>query len=371
MAKAKKKVLFTSHTANFVKFNRPFMRMLKARGYEVHYASAGEEHVPDCDVHHTIPFERSPLKLDNLKAYRRLKRIIDQERFELIHTHTPMGSVVTRLAARDARKRGTRVIYTAHGFHFFKGAPLANWLIYYPIEKVMARFTDTLVTINHEDYVRALAKFATDTRYVAGVGIESEKFDVPMTEKEKRELRKSIGVADDDFVLLYIAELNHNKNQAMLLRAIAQIKSSTPNLRLLLAGFDSLNGATQQLAKELGIEKNVIFLGYRRDIPYLIQLADVAVSASRREGLPVNIMEAMYVGLPVVATACRGNSDLTSDGKNGFLVAQDDNEAAAFAIAKLYGDEDLRKQFGAASRKLVKPYMMESVMREMVEIYGK
>jgi glycosyltransferase EpsD len=363
-----KKVLFTSHVANFAKFNYPFMQWFKEQGYEVHYASMGEEAV-DCDQHFVVPFERSPFKLNNVRAIRQLKRIIDREGYDIIHTHTPMGSVVTRLAAINARKNGTRVMYTAHGFHFFKGAPLLNWIVYYPIEKIMARYVDTLLTINKEDYERAKRKLSTDVRYVSGVGIDPRKFDVVMSDAEKLELRQSLGLKKDDFVLFFVAELNDNKNQAMLLRALERVHYTMPNAQLLLAGKDTLNGKLHRMANELGIDKNIRFLGYRRDIPQLLKIADVSVSSSRREGLPVNIMEAMYAGLPVIVTACRGNSDLVLDGKNGLVIAQDDDDAAAKAITKLYHDETLRSDFGEQGKALVQPYLMDEVMREMVRSY--
>ena len=182
------KILFTSHVANFQKFNRPFMRMLRKDGWEVHYASMGEEEILDADKSFTVSFTRNPFTISNIRAYKQLKQIIDRENYDIIHTHTPVGSVVTRLAARRARSRGTRVIYTAHGFHFFTGAPLLNWLIYYPVERLMARYTDTLITINDEDYKRAKRTFKTDVRYVPGVGVDPEQFKPRLTKKTTQRL---------------------------------------------------------------------------------------------------------------------------------------------------------------------------------------
>ena len=370
VVKNKKKVLFTSHTANFSKFNRPFMRWFKSQGYEVHYASAGEEEVLDCDKHFTVSFERSPFKLNNLRAINQLKKIIDTEGYDIIHTHTPMGSVVTRLAAKAARKNGTRVIYTAHGFHFFTGAPILNWLIYYPIEKVMAKYTDTLITINKEDYERAKRKFNTDVQYVPGVGIDPKKFGIKMSANEKLALRKSLGLKKNDFVILYIAELNKNKNQAMLLRALNILKQKGVAVKLLLAGTDSLNGTLQAMVADNEIVDSVQFLGYRNDIPNLIQITDLAITASRREGLPVNVMEAMYAGIPVVATACRGNGDLVENNQNGFIVPQDDENETAIAIEKLTTNKAQRNAFGGASKQMIRPYVMDSVMRKMENVYA-
>ena len=161
---AKRKILFTSHTANFSKFNRPLMRMLRGTlekpyddlnvgDWQVDYASANEEPIKDADNVYRVDFARSPLRFDkHVKACRQLKKIIAEGDYDIIHCHTPVGAMLTRLAAQNARKKGTKVIYTAHGFHFYKGAPLINWLAYYPVEKWLARKTDVLITINKEDY---------------------------------------------------------------------------------------------------------------------------------------------------------------------------------------------------------------------------
>jgi glycosyltransferase EpsD len=363
-----KKVLFTSHVANFVKFNQPYMDLLKEKGYEVHYASMGEETIK-CDKHFTVPFERSPFKFNNLKAIWQLKKIIDREKYDLIHTHTPMGSVVTRIAAMRARKRGTRVIYTAHGFHFFKGAPLLNWMVFYPVEKWLAHHTDTLVTINAEDYDLARKKFATDVRYVPGVGIDPKRLDQNMTDQEKAVLRASLGLTKDDFVMIYPAELSKRKGQLWLIAALADMLTVHKRMHILLPGQDSLGGKAHMLAKELGVSNQVHFLGYRRDMGGLLRIADIAVSSAYQEGLPVNILEAMYAGLPVVVTACRGNSDLVQDGKNGIVVPAHDSERMAAAVSALYRDADLRDAYGVTGKRLVQPYLLDFIMPQMAAVY--
>lgn len=329
-----KKVLFTATVdSHILAFHTPYLKYFKENGYEVHVATNGTAPIPFCDVKHTITFERSPFKPNNLRAIRQLKKIINKEKFDIIHTHTPMGSVVTRLAAMHARKKlHTRVIYTAHGFHFFKGAPLQNWLIFYPVEKLLARKTDTIITINQEDYELAKKKFKTNVQYVPGVGIDPKKFDFVMTKANKTALRKSLGLKDTDFVMIYPAELSKRKRQTWLIEALKDTILANPSMHLLLPGKDSLNGQCQALVSELHLDNNVHFLGFRNDIPQLLTISNVALSAARQEGLPVNIMEAMYIGLPVVATNCRGNADLIKDKAESHVVEVNDSSAMANAV---------------------------------------
>lgn len=365
-----KKVLYTSHVANFSKFNRPFMRWFKEQGYEVHYASMGEEEVLDCDKHFTIPFERSPFKLNNLRAISQLKKIIDKEKYDIIHTHTPMGSVVTRFAALRTRKtNNTRVIYTAHGFHFFKGASLLNWLVFYPIEKTMARYTDILITINKEDYALAMANFKTDVRYVPGVGIDEKKFGITMTTSEKDKLRRSLGLKRSDFVMIYPAEISKRKNQFWLITSLADTIKNNSDFHLLLPGKDSLNGKCQHLANSLDIQDNIHFLGYRHDMPQLFKISNLAVSTASQEGLPVNIMEAMYAGLPIVATDCRGNRDLIRNNINGYIVSSQKQEDLVKKICILKENKDIRSKIINESKKEIKGYLLDKIMNSMIDIY--
>ena len=363
------KILFTSHVANFQKFNRPFMRMLRKDGWEVHYASMGEEEILDADKSFTVSFTRNPFTISNIRAYKQLKQIIDRENYDIIHTHTPVGSVVTRLAARRARKRGTRVIYTAHGFHFFTGAPLLNWLIYYPVERFMARHTDTLITINDEDYKRAKRAFKTDVRYVPGVGVDPERFKPRLTKKQRNDLRRSLGLKPDDFVMIYPAELSKRKNQTMLIKVMESVVKYNPTVHLLLPGSDSLSGLHKRFVNEKGLARNVHFLGYRSDVAQLLQISDLSVSTSKQEGLPVHIMEAMAAGLPIISTKCRGATELIEEGENGYLVDFDDVEAMTAEIMKM--SQNGMHGFGKCSKNKSKKYQIEHITKEMKKTYCK
>lgn len=366
-----KKVLFTATVDSHIElFHVPFLKWFKDQGYEVHVATNGDNNIPYCDKKIKISFERSPYKINNLKAIKSLEKIIDKENYDIIHTHTPMGSVVTRLAARKARKNGTRVIYTAHGFHFYKGAPLLNWLLFYPVEKILARYTDDLITINKEDYHLAKNKFKTNVYYVPGVGIDENKFNFKMSNKEKNELRESLGLKADDFVMIYPAELSVRKNQEWLINSIKDLIINNSNIHLLLPGRDNLNGKIQLLVKTLGLEKNIHFLGFRNDIPKLLMISDVAISSSKQEGLPVNIMEAMYLGLPIIATDCRGNRDLVEEGKNGFIIDIGDSNMLSLCINKVYKSLD-KEIFKKYNQELIKNYLLSNILIDMKKIYNK
>ncbi len=354
-----KKVLFVATvTGHIIGFHIPYLKWFKEHGYEVHVASNGNRLIEYCDKHYNILFERNPLKKEHIRAYKELKKIIEENKYDIIHCHTPVGGALTRLAAKKARQNGTRVIYTAHGFHFYKGAPKINWIIYYPIEKIMAKYTDCLITINQEDYNIAKNKFyAKDIKFVNGVGVDENKFNVQMTEEEKQILRQQLGLKKDDFVIIYVAELSKRKNQEMILKAIARMKYE--NVKLLLAGKDSLNGMYQNMAKELKIEEQVNFLGFRKDIPQLMTVSDLVISTSKQEGLPVNLIEAMMNGKPIIATNCRGNRDVANE-----LVEIDDIEGLCCKIKECIKNKE---KFICKKRD---EYKLENVLKEMEKIYN-
>lgn len=344
-----KKVLFTATVdSHILHFHIPYLKMFKDMGYETHVATNGDEAIPYCDKKHKISFERSPFKLNNLKAIKQLKKVVEEEKFDIIHCHTPMGSVVTRLASKHARKAyGTRVIYTAHGFHFYKGAPKINWLIFYPVEKYLSKYTDDLITINNEDYELAIKKFkAKRTHYVPGVGVDPKKFDFELSQEERHELRKSLGIKDDDIVLIYVAELIKRKNQCMAIESMKELVKENSKYKLLLVGKDSYNGKYQELVKKLNLEKSVVFAGYRKDVPKLMKMSDICISTSVQEGLPVNLIEASMCGLPIVATNCRGNKDIKEINSNTGLVHINDYNKFIYKVKELSIKKDMNKNYG-------------------------
>lgn len=371
------KVLFVATVRSHIgQFHMPFIKALKARGFTVDAAfKDNSEDKPGLDLSaidnvFEIPFSRSPFSLSNIKAYFMLKKVIDCNGYDTVHCHTPMGAVVARLASKKQRRKGMKVIYTAHGFHFYKGASRKNWLLFYPVEKYLSKYTDCLITINSEDYMTAVErKFkAGKIVKVNGVGVDLSKFK-PISEEEKNALRSEFGYSPNDFLFIYPADFSVRKNQQMLFSAFADCLKKHSDIYLLLPGAKSNVEKYQALAKSLNISSNVNFMGYRRDIEKLVAMSDVSVSSSRQEGLPINLIEAMAVGNPVVATDVRGNNDLVEDGKTGFLVKLDDSRAMADKIMCLIENPQKAKSFGKAGMKSAEKYSEKNVIREMVDIY--
>lgn len=368
-----KKVLFTATVDSHIKrFHLPYLKWFQEQGYEVHVATNGNEEITYCNTKHVIPFERNPIKINNIKAINQLKKIIEKEKFDIIHCHTPMGSVVTRIAAIKSRKKySTRVIYTAHGFHFYKGAPLINWLIYYPIEKYLSRFTDVLITINKEDYELAKLKFKKCKRIelVNGVGLETKKFEIKLTEEEKTKKRRELLIDNDSKVLLYVAELNDNKNQKMLINAMQQLNKEVSNIVLLLAGNGKMYIEYEKYIKKHSLDKNVKLLGKRNDINELLSITDIYVASSLREGLPLNILEAMYVGLPIIAKNNRGHRELIKNGVNGYIV--EDEKDLVEKIMYLLNNQRVLPKMIQEGRKISEKYLISNIKKEMEKIYNE
>ncbi len=366
------KILFVATVDTHIKsFHIPYIKMFKDMGNQVDVASYGNENIPFIDNKWNICFKRNPFQYENLKAYRDLIKTIEQNEYDVIHCHTPVGGVLTRLAVRKTRNDDVRIIYTAHGFHFYKGAPLKNWILYYPVEKWLSKYTDCLITINEEDYNIAKNKFKSrEVRLVNGVGIDLNKF-TPQTVENKIRLRKEYGYSEDDFILFYAGELNANKHQDFLIDTVNSLKDKIPNIKLLLAGRGEKLDDYEKKVNAMNLRNHILFLGYRKDIDKLLQLSDVAVSSSKREGLPVNVMEAMATGLPLVVSNCRGNRDLVKNEVNGYVVDIDDIEKFADSIYKIYSDNTLYRKFSEASLNLIKKYSLENVSKDMEDIYTK
>lgn len=365
----KERILFVATTtAHINTFHIPYLKWFKEQGYEVHVASKGSQKIEYCDKHFDIPFERFPIKKNNLKAYKELERIINENNYKIIHCHTPVGGFLTRLAARKSRKKETRVIYTAHGFHFYKGAPLLNWIIYYPLEKWMAHYTDCLITINKEDYEIAKKKLKVkQVEFVHGVGMNTQRFNTMITEDDKKNKRKGLGIKEDDIVFTYVAELNKNKNQIMLIQVIEKLKEEYKNIKLLLVGNCNNKQVYQEEIEKRNLENEVYLLGRRVDIQEILAITNIYLASSIREGLPVNIMEAMYMGLPIIATDNRGHRELVNNNENGFIIKT--KQDMIYRIKEIIENQELREKMKKNNIEYIKKYTLKIVINDMEKIY--
>lgn len=350
------------------------INMLQAAGHRVELACNMDEPLPErvaalgCPAHH-IPFSRSPFSKDNLTAYKALKQLLAEHHYDIVHTHTPNASAIVRLACRRLRRDGLRVFYTAHGFHFYTGAPAKNWLIYYPVEKLLSRWTDVLITMNGEDYRRAKAFRAGRAEFVHGVGVDTDRFRLDRAAEERREARRALGVADGDLMLLSVGELIPRKNHETAIRAVARLKD--PSVKYFICGAGPMKERLEALAEQLGVGDRVRLLGVRRDIPELDRAADLFLFPSRQEGLPVALMEAMAAGLPAVCSDIRGDRDLIENETGGILCPPGDPAAFAQAILRLKGSPELCRRMGEHNSRAVEAFSTARVLAELREIYER
>lgn len=374
MKEKKKALLVATVQSHIAQFHRPLIKILKEKGYEIHVAARdnlAEKNgliIHNVDKKFDLPFVRSPFNKKNVEVLKELKRIIDSGEYDIVSCNTPVGGLVTRVAARKARKTGSKVIYTAHGFHFYKGAPKKNWLIYYPIEKFMAHLTDVLITITKEDYELAKRKFKTEVRHIHGVGVDEKKY-LSISEEDNEKFRERMGY-DKRFVILCTGELNANKNQITVIRAIKQLVESYPEILLLLAGNGPKENELRKAISEMDLENNVKMLGYHTDLEKYVNACDLVVSASYREGLPLNIMEAMICGKAVIASSNRGHRELVDEGETGYLLEASDASAIAKKIELLLENSRTRNEIGQNAIQKVSLYTMKNVEQELKGIYG-
>lgn len=366
----KKKILFCATVDYHIRlFHLPFIQWLKSQGWEVHVAAAGNSKLPYVDQQYHLPIHRFPLRKENILAYQLLESIIESNSYDIVDCHTPVGGMIARLAAKNRRKDGLKVMYTAHGFHFCKGAPYMNWLMYYPIEKLMANYTDLLITINQEDYQLARQKKfkAADITHIHGVGVDTDQFFL-VSKEQKNNLREKHRFPEDAFLLFYAAEFNRNKNQAFLIKVLALLKETLPNAILVLAGDGKELSHCRQIAYKMDVNHMVRFLGYQNNMNVLLQMSDIVAASSKREGLPVNIMEAMSCGLPIVAFPNRGHRELVLDGVNGWLECTE--KGMAERIVQLAENPPLRFNLGKNGRKIIiEKYSQNQVLAEKRRVY--
>ena len=380
-----KKALIVASVASMIdQFNIPNIKLLLDLGYEVDVAcnflegnTCTDERIAELKLKleamsvrwFQLDFSRSLVAVgSHVGAYKTLKKLIDEGNYDLIHCHSPIGSIICRLAARKARKKqGTTVIYTAHGFHFYRGAPLKNWLIFYPIEKFCSRFTDILITINQEDTQMALRKMkAKRVVCVSGVGVDTSRFESGTVARE--EMRRSLNIPDDAFLIVSVGELNSNKNHEVIIRAMASLGDKP--IHYCIAGRGHLEGYLRELSDKLGVGERVHLLGFRTDIPDVYQAADACALPSIREGLPLAAVEGMASGLPIIVADNRGTRDFSVHLDNAFVCKYDDVEGFAKAIDTLMTDTALAESMKNKNKLCAQKYDVAKVNEIMRETYS-
>lgn len=377
------KVLLVSHVSGFIpQFEMNNVRTLQQMGYEVHYATNYNNPSYGTDnsrldgtgiIRHQIDFVRSPWNLlENARALRQLTCLMREQNFALVHCHNPMSAAITRVAAKLTDTKP--VLYTAHGFHFYKGAPLHMWLIYGLMEWLLSFMTDQQICINKEDFGFAKKHFhCKKVSYIPGVGINIEKIQGTKAAAENlQELRaakrRELGIPEDAIAVVSAGELIPRKNHITMLRAIAGTDTGD-DIIYVICGHGELEEELQQQAKALGIEKKVIFAGYRNDLFDIYRVCDICAFPSLQEGLPVALLEAMAIGLPVVCSDIRGNNELIDEGRGGFRLPAEDAEAFCQVVMYLADDEEAREYMGAYNQKKALEYAEEPVKRKMRRIY--
>ena len=377
MSECKKALMLASVASMIDQFNLPNIDLLQSLGYKVdvvtdftnpgnitkvrsdqlkiHLAEMG---VRAIDI--AIPRSLNPKKV--ISAYGNVKKQILSEHYDLIHCHSPIGGAIARYAAKGERKSGTKVIYTAHGFHFYSGAPLKNWLLFYPIEKFFSKYTDVLITINKEDFKRASDKFkALKTIYVHGIGVDISRFG---SAHNGTSIRKELGIDESDVMLLSVGELNRNKNHEVVIRALTNLPD---NLVYVIVGKGIGKDYLNKLISEKGLENRVKLVGFREDVADFYDASDAFIFPSFREGLSVSLMEAMASGLPVACSDIRGNVDLI-DLEGGVFFNPTDEKSVADAIKTIL-ESDTTSMSDHNTQK-IKDFSLETVLNEMRNIYG-
>lgn len=376
-----KKALMLSSVASMIdQFNMENIKILKNLGYEVHVLanfSFGnttsdertkefKEELENMGIKvYNVPIPRKITAIkEMISSYKKIKKVCSENNYDILHCHSPIGGVLARFAFKDFRKKGGKLIYTAHGFHFFKGAPIKNWIIFYPIEKFCSRYTDCLITINKEDYKRAKNFKAKEVKYVPGIGVDTKKIkDI----KKNRKILNEFNIKDE-VVLVSVGELSNRKNHKVILKALEKVKG---NFKYIICGQGAKKEELIKLSKELNLQEKVEFLGYRQDVKEILKASDIFCFPSKQEGLPVALMEAMASGLPVICSDIRGNKDLIENKKGGYLLKSYDMDEYSIKIQELIENKVLREEMGNFNLEKIKNFDRKKVNTIMEEIYNE
>jgi len=366
----KKALIISNITKKFQAGHFSMITPLEELGYEVHWAANFSDYKEDiskapCKIHQ-IDFIRNPFNPKNYKAYKELMKLLNDENFDIVHCQSPIGGLLGRICGKKANVH--KIIYTVHGFHFYKGgSPIKN-LIYKFVENYLAKYTNALITINLEDYEYSKKmKFKDNGKsyHINGIGVDILNNDISKTDKEIK--LQELNLSNEKFICITVGELNKNKNHENIIKAIAETKNK--NIILLICGLGNKKTRLKKLTEELQVDKQIYFLGFRNDVKQLLEISDVFILASYREGLSRSIMEAMAVGLPCIVSKIRGNVDLIDEEKGGYLINPNKSNEMAIKITNLVNDEKLRNDMGEYNKEKVKQNDIENVKKEMRKIY--
>lgn len=372
----KKALLIASMASTLERFCKVNMEVLREQGYELHLAAnfasdtweqthRAEEYLWEAEdegiIVHPIGFERRSF-FKNIKNLRKLKRLLKNEQFDLIHAHTETGGMMLALAA--AKAGGAKLIFTPHGMSFYKGSSLKSRIVYRPIERWICNKCNAVIAINQEE-LQVLKKWNEKTAFFThGIGADI----TPTTITDGLQKRTELGIPPGAVLLTSLGELDERKNHLVCIRAISKI--GKPNIYYLICGDGKLRGKLLREAERFGVGDRVVMPGFRRDVADILACSDIFVFPSYYEGLSVALMEAMNAGLPVVCSRIRGNVDLIEEGKSGYLIEPTDSAGFAKAIELLAELPKLRLEMGERNKKDVKNYSKEIVKGELINVYS-
>lgn len=373
----KKALIITTVSGFLQQFELANVQLLQSMGYEVHYAANFDQpgYQKRCDYRslnilvHSIPVNKSPWHIrENYQAYVMLRQLAKEMHFRLIHCHTPMGGVLGRMVGCGLRD-APWIIYTAHGFHFYKGAPWRNWILYYTAERILAHRTDCLITINHEDYGYARHMRLHNRGLVAcipGVGVDLDQYGAPPPQICMS--REIMGIPKDSLFILSVGELNANKNHRIILDAMHLLHDDSLFYGICGSGSKRQTEELLRIAEKYGLKKHFRLFGYQEDVlPYLCH-ADIFAFPSYREGLGMAALEAMAAGIPLITSDCRGTREYMINGYNGIVVAPDDVEGFARAIRTMK-EPSIRKEYGMNGRRQAGRFDKQRTIASMTHIY--
>ena len=344
-----KKVLFIANSDRHIKLcHIPYLKLFHENGYIVHVATNSNVDIPYCDLKINLGLKRNPFSIKNIKALIKLRKIVKKEKYDVISCHTPIGGFLGRTSC-IGQKLDTKIFYTAHGFHFYKGANIFRWMLFYPIEKILSKYTTCLLTMNEEDYKLAKNKFYCDIYKINGIGLNEERLKVTKNLKKELDLKNY-------FVVSYIAEISKRKNQINLIKKLNKIDLEKEKIKVLLIGDSIIKNFPEKIKN-----KNVIYIDFKDNVGDYINISDLIISSSLQEGLPLCILEAMYYNKYVIALDIRGNKDLINN-KNGLLVSD---------INSLVDEMIKYKNKPKKIVNNIEKYKIENVIEEVKKIYNK